>query len=83
MADTPKFERKPIKPKSPELGALLAAGYQMTVEEAREIVAARAKDPTSYSIAEVRKAQALLQAYETAPHVTARRPMWKRSAAAA
>lgn len=69
---------KPIRPKSTEMGNLLAAGYQMTIAEAREVIKARAEDSTAYSIAELRKAQAMLEAYETPPTVTARREMWRR-----
>jgi hypothetical protein len=77
-----KFEFRPVRPRTPEMANLLSAGYQMTVEEAQSIVAARKQDSTTYSIAEVRKAEALLAAYSATPKVVARRPMWKRPALA-
>lgn len=67
-----------VAPGSPAHADLLAVGYQMTVEEATEIIATRAKNPAAYSIAEVRKAEALLAAFKATPRVTATRPMWKR-----
>ena len=63
---------------TPAHADLLAVGYQMTVEEAQEIISARAKNPSAYSIAEVRKAEALVAALKAKPVVSATRPMWKR-----
>lgn len=63
---------------SPEHEQLLSAGYGMTAAEAKEIVAAREANASAYSIAEVRKAQALLEGLKAKPVITAKRQMWKR-----
>lgn len=85
LAQTPPAEAKhwlkdvpKVRPGSDEHANLLAAGYGMTVEEAREIIAVREKNPAAYSIAEVRKAQALVQAIAAKPAISSARPMWKR-----
>ncbi|GAH01803.1 unnamed protein product [marine sediment metagenome] len=47
--------------------ALLASGYGMTVEDARMIIKERAADSSTYSIKEVRNAQAMIAAFEVGP----------------
>lgn len=72
-----------VKPGSPEHATLLAGGYGLTVEDAKEIVAARKADPNSYTIPELRKAEALLAAFAAKPKVTSTREMWHRPLPAA
>lgn len=57
---------------------LLAVGYKLTADEAREIIATRKKDPAAYSLAEVRQAEAMLAALAAKPTISATRAMWKR-----
>jgi hypothetical protein len=72
-----------VKPGSPEHAVLLAGGYGLTVEDAKEIVASRKADPNSYSLPELRKAEALLQAFNAKPKPTSTREMWHRPLPAA
>jgi hypothetical protein len=65
-------------PKSPELGLLLAAGYGMTIERARDVITERKKDPSSHSFEELRKAEAMLEAFNAAPKPTSKRQPFKR-----
>ena len=46
---------------------LLASGYGMTVEDARMTIKEREANPSTYSIAELRKAQAMIAAFEVGP----------------
>lgn len=66
-----------VQPKSKAHEQLLAVGYGMDLAEAQEIVDGRKKDPAAYTIPELRKAQAFIEAYNAKPVVTARREMFK------
>ena len=72
-----------VKHGSPEHATLLAAGYGMTVEDAKDIVASRKADPNSHTIPELRKAQALLAAFAAKPVTTSTREAWHRPMPAA
>ncbi len=52
-----------VLPGTPEMEALLAAGYGMSVEEAKKIIKERDANPVAWPLEEYRKAQALLAAY--------------------
>lgn len=67
--DTKITNRKPIQPKTPEMETLLAAGYGMSIAEAREIIKTRAENPALVSLEDFRKAQAMLKAYESKAEV--------------
>ena len=76
---TEEFKFKPVLPGSPELEALVASGYNgLTVIEAKEIVAARKKDPQSFPYAEQQRAEAVIAANTTKAKVVSKRPMFKR-----
>lgn len=64
-------------PRSKELADLLASGYRMTIEEAKQIVAERDKDHTSWPFEEYRKAKAMLAAFEAEPQVISTRKPWQ------
>jgi len=57
--------KKPILPNTPEMETLLSAGYNMTIEEAKDLVAMREKNPALVSYDEYKKAKAFLAAYTT------------------
>jgi len=52
---------------SPEHAALLASGYGMTIEEARQILKERAKDPRLYPFEVEQKCRAMIAAFEAKP----------------
>ena len=56
-----------VQPGTPEMEALLQAGYGMTIEEARKIIKERDEDPVRWPLEEYRKAQAMLAAYTAGP----------------
>lgn len=58
--------------------AALAAGYQMTPEEAQQIIKERDANPGMWSWEDYKKAKALLKVLESPQVVTATRPGWKR-----
>ena len=61
--------------------ALLASGYGMTIEDARMTIKERAENPSAYSIGELRKAQAMIAAFEVGPEQLrpiSTTPGWKR-----
>jgi hypothetical protein len=66
-----------FKPGSPELEALLGTGYNMTREEAEKIIAEREKNPTAWSLDDVKKARAFLAALNTSPIAVSKKPHWK------
>lgn len=57
--------KKPILPNTPAMETLLSAGYNMTIEEAKDLVAMREKNPALVSYDEYKKAKAFLAAYTT------------------
>jgi len=68
-----------IKPKSPEMEALLQAGYPFTIVEARRIVKEYEAGAT-HLMADAKQAAAMIAAYDnTAKVTTAVEPGWKRS----
>jgi len=70
---------KPIKPRTPEMEALLRAGYQdMTVKKAEAIIKERKENPQSWPYAQLERAEAFLAAYGTAATVVATNPGWQR-----
>jgi len=68
-----------VKPKTPQMEALLQAGYGLTIAECKEILKERKDNPAAWPLEEARKAQAMLAAYEATPVVTSKRAGWKRS----
>ena len=52
---------------SPEHASLLAAGYGMTIEQARTIIEERAKKPELWPYEEFAKAKAMIAAFEANP----------------
>jgi hypothetical protein len=68
-----------IKPKTPQMEALLQAGYGMTVVEAKTILKERKDNPVMWPLEEARKAEAMLAAYETTPKVISTRAGWRRT----
>jgi hypothetical protein len=68
-----------FKPGSPELEALLSTGYNMTKEDAEKIIAEREKNPTAWSLEDLKKARAFLSALNSSPKVISTRPNWKEA----
>ena len=68
-----------VKPKTPQMEALLQAGYGMTIAEARTIIKERKENPVTWPLEEARKAQAMLEAYEATPQVISKRQGWRRT----
>jgi len=66
-----------IKPGTPEMAEYLAAGYQMTIDEAEAIIADWEKDHRSWPLEEVRKARAMLAAYQASPEPVSNRSAWR------
>lgn len=63
-----------IEPKTKEMENYLSVGYNgLTVAQAREIIAARAKDPATYPYSEQQRAEAFLAAYNSAPVAISKR----------
>lgn len=70
---------KPIKPKTPEMEALLRAGYpDMTVKKAETIIKERQANPQSWPYEQLERAEAFLAAYNTGATVVAQNPGWER-----
>jgi len=67
-----------IKPKTKEMEALLQAGYQMTIEEAKEIITLREKDPSLYPYDVYQQAKAMIEAYDAKPRAISKTPGWVR-----
>ena len=63
---------------TPEFQALLQAGYQMTLDEARTIIKERDEDPVRWPLNEYTKAKALLAAWDSQPRAISKDPGWKR-----
>lgn len=53
-----------VKIGSPEHAALLAAGYQMTIEQAKTIIKERAEKPELWPYEKAEQARAMLAAFE-------------------
>ena len=68
-----------VEPGTPQAEALLAAGYNMTIEEAQQIIAERAKDPHLWPWEDFKAAKAMIEAYTAIPQVISKRQGWKRS----
>lgn len=69
-----------IKPKTPQMEALLQAGYGLTVKEAEAIIKERDANPVTWPLEEYRKAQAFLAAYNTkTPEPSSTRMGWHRT----
>lgn len=76
MSFIEKLNRFP--PQSPPALALLNAGYpDLTPERAEAIIRERAKNPATYSLDEVRQAEAFLAAWRATPQVVSTRPAWR------
>jgi len=67
-----------VPAKSPEKAAMLAAGYGMTADEARQIIAERDKDPHMWPWDSYQRAKAMLAALDAEPTVISKREGWKR-----
>jgi len=57
--------KNPILPNTPAMETLLSAGYNMSIEEAKDLVQMREKNPALVSYDEYKKAKAFLAAYTT------------------
>ncbi len=68
----------PVLPGTPEAEALLRPAYQLTVEEAEELIRARVENPTHVPWDVYQKAKAFMANYSSKPGVTSTRPGWKR-----
>ncbi len=68
----------PVLPGTPEAEALLRPAYQLTVEEAEELIRAREANPTHVPWDVYQKAKAFMANYSSKPGVTSTRPGWKR-----
>jgi len=68
-----------VKPGTPEMETLLAAGYGLTVAEAERVIAERDKDPQRWPMEDYKKAKAFLEAYHATPQVISTRRPWRRS----
>ncbi len=72
---TAYYRERAIKPKTPEMEALLGVGYGgMTVEKAKTIIKERKEDPQLWPYSEYEKAVAFLAAYEAQARVISTRP---------
>ena len=72
-----------IKYGSKEHAALLAAGYGMTIEQARTIIKERKEKPELWPYEELVKAQAMIAAFEVKnPQPSSTRQPWHRSSRA-
>ncbi len=72
---------KPIKPETPEMEALLRAGYpDLTVKKAETIIKERQANPQSWPYEQMERAEAFLAAYNTGATVVAKNPGWEREA---
>jgi hypothetical protein len=67
-----------IKPSTPQMEALLQAGYGMTVKTAETIIKERDADPVRWPLERYEAAQAMLEAYKAKPQVISTRPRWQR-----
>ncbi|MFA5323886.1 MAG: hypothetical protein WC373_14540 [Smithella sp.] len=63
-----------INPSTPEMENFLAAGYNLTVEQAKEIISEREKNPASHPYEEYRKAVAFMDAYKSTASVISTTP---------
>lgn len=72
---------KVIENGTPEHAALLQVGYGMTIEDAKQLIADRERDPHLVPWEEFKKAQAMLQAFEAKPQVVNPKPGWRRQRA--
>jgi hypothetical protein len=69
-----------VNRKTPQMEALLQAGYGMTVQEAQAIIKERDADPVRWPLEEYRKAQALLAAYNAKDlRPSSTRAGWRRT----
>ena len=68
-----------VKPKTPEMEALLQAGYGMSIATAKKIVKERDDNPQTWPLERYEQAQAMLAAYEAKPEVISKRAGWRRS----
>lgn len=76
--ETKKPKLQQIKPGTPEMEALLQAGYAMTIEEAKRIVKERDANTASHPYELYQNAKAMLAAYEAKPIAISTRPAYKR-----
>lgn len=67
-----------IKPKTPELQAMLERGYQMSMDDAKRMIADWEKNPQSWPLQDVKNARAMIAAFETAPVAVDETPGWQR-----
>ena len=72
---------KRVKRNTPEMEALLEAGYGMNKEDAERIIKERDKDPHTHPIEDYKNAKAFLAAYSTDAIPIDTEPGWKRSKA--
>lgn len=71
-------QRQTIHPGTPEMENYLAAGYGLTIDEAKTIVQEWEKDHRSWPLEEVRKAKAMLAAFNAKPRAIDTEPAWQR-----
>jgi len=69
---------KVIERGTPEMARLVEQGYGFSLEDAQRMLADWEKNPQSWSLEDVKKARAMLEAYKTNPIVTDPTPGWKR-----
>lgn len=73
---------KPIEPGTPEMEAMLQAGYPgMTVDRAKQIITERAKNPQAWPLERAEQAQAYLDAYGSKARPVSTDPGWHRQRA--
>ena len=70
-------EIRTIKPGTPEMEQYLAVGYDLSVSDAKAIIADWEKDHSSWPLDEVKKARAMLAAYNAKPEPVSSRPAWR------
>lgn len=75
--DALETAQRVVKPGTPEMESLLAAGYGMTLEEAQQIVKERDANPQMYPFDVYQKAKAFIAAYGAKPQVISDKPPWR------
>lgn len=78
MAEEKKRSR--IEPETPEMEALLTAGYGgMTLEEAKSIIKMHEDNPVAQPYNDrLKRAKAFIEAYKASPRPISTKPGWKR-----
>lgn len=66
-----------VKPGTPEMESLLASAYGFDVEEAKLLIEQYEKKPEAVPFEVMRKAKAMLAAYEAEPQVISTKQPWQ------